>query len=206
MAAPSPAAGGGVVIKFDPNALGKTLQALKATDEVLYKEVRSTIRKTMSEIKTAQTAAVLGLEVKGGSRGGGRKTRALHAARITVDNVASMSLSKTQMRRASKHTSLRRAAAATLAIEVREKPSARVRTAGARIRMRSSVMPGDQAKLPKHMNYGRWRHPVFGSTAAWVGQSATPTGWFDETFNARRGAAAFAIQQAIVNAFNSTTR
>lgn len=205
MAAPSPAASGGVVIKFDPNALGKTLQALKATDEVLYKEVRSTIRKTMSEIKTAQTAAVLGLEVKG-SRGGGRKTRALHAARITVDNVASMSLSKTQMRRAGKHTSLRRAAAATLAIEVREKPSARVRTAGARIRMRSSVMPGDQAKLPKHMNRGRWRHPVFGSTAAWVGQSATPTGWFDETFNARRGAAAFAIQQAIVNAFNSTTR
>lgn len=198
-------AGDGVVIQFDGAALGRTLQALKAADAALYKEVRSEIRKEGGKIKAAQKGAVMGLSVKGGGRrGSGAKTRFLHAARINVGNVESMSLSGSQTRRGLRATSLRAAAGNTLALEVREKPSARVRSAGVRIRMRSSAMPGDQAKLPKHMNYGRWRHPVFGSTADWVEQTATPSGWFDDTFNRMRPAAAFAIQQAIVNAFKST--
>lgn len=192
-----------IVIKFDPNLLGKTLQTLKRTDLALYKSVRSEIRKEAGKIKTAMATAVQGLDVSG-ARGGGGKARFLSAARITPANMATMSLTRTQIRRGNKATSLRSAAARTLAVEVREKPNGSVRTASVRIRMRSSQMPSDQYKLPKYMNKGKWRHPVFGNTDNWVTQTASPAGWFDETFNRMRPAVAFAIQQAIVTAVNST--
>lgn len=53
------------------------------------------------------------------------------------------------------------------------------RTAGVRIRVNKSRLPASQRSLPGHMNRGKWRHPVFGNTSRWVGQTTTPPGWFD---------------------------
>lgn len=73
-----------------------------------------------------------------------------------------------------KHTGLRRKVAATVRIEARysgDRMGVRVRTEGSR-------MPGDLRRIPKRMNRGGWRHPVFG-TSRWVRQDV-PAGWFDD--------------------------
>jgi len=37
---------------------------------------------------------------------------------------------------------------------------------------------GDKARLPRLMNRGSWRHPVFGNREVWVAQSSRFM-WFD---------------------------
>jgi hypothetical protein len=65
--------------------------------------------------------------------------------------------------------------------------------AGVRIIHRTSALPPDQKSLPRHMNRGRWRHPVFGDREAWVTQTFTP-GWFDKPIIAKRPQVRAAIE------------
>lgn len=52
-----------------------------------------------------------------------------------------------------------------------------------RIRVARNKMPADQWRLPKYLNRGTWRHPVFGNREVWVAQTAAPPGWFDRTMS-----------------------
>lgn len=53
------------------------------------------------------------------------------------------------------------------------------RTSGwLRVRAAQAAMPTDQRKLPRYLNRGSWRHPVFGGDT-WVEQVAPPA-WFDD--------------------------
>jgi len=45
----------------------------------------------------------------------------------------------------------------------------------------SRTLPRDQRSLPRRMDKGTVRHPVFGNREAWVSQSFTPAGWFTRT-------------------------
>lgn len=54
--------------------------------------------------------------------------------------------------------------------------------AGIRIFTDGRKLPSDQRSLPRHMNKGSWRHPVFG-TDTWVTQTASPAGWFDRAMD-----------------------
>jgi len=60
----------------------------------------------------------------------------------------------------------------------------RIRTSGRSSGVRISVGKLDGTNLPRRLNRGVWRHPVFGSDT-WVTQTIQP-GWFDKTI--RRGA------------------
>lgn len=55
---------------------------------------------------------------------------------------------------------------------------------GVRIKCDTSMLPADQRKLPRYIDRGQWRHPVYG-THAWVTQTTTPN-WFTDTTNAAR--------------------
>ena len=57
--------------------------------------------------------------------------------------------------------------------------------AGVRVIQRSSLMPADQRSLPRMMNAGKWRHPVFGNRNVWVEQTFTP-GWFSKPIQKHR--------------------
>lgn len=181
------------IITFDAATTAATLRILKQADANLYKELRATMRKEASKIKNAQAAAVRGLATSG-SRGGGGAARVLNVTGGAAQSAAAN-------RRGERARGLRNAAAGALKIEYREKATARRPFLGIRIRMSATAMPGDQRRLPKHMNYGRWRHPVFGNEDAWVTQTISPDGWFDGTFAKMRGAAAVAIGTAIDDAF-----
>lgn len=61
--------------------------------------------------------------------------------------------------------------------------------AGIIIRTSANRLPGDQKALPRAMNKGTWRHPLFGRETLkgkkkpehWVEQTVKPAGWFSET-------------------------
>jgi hypothetical protein len=67
----------------------------------------------------------------------------------------------------------------TVARATSAKTSVTSRSASLRVRAAQAKMPPDQRKLPRYLNDGRWRHPVFGNHTAWVTQTAPPA-WFDD--------------------------
>jgi len=70
-------------------------------------------------------------------------------------------------------TGLRRQIAAATGTQVRTTG----RNAGVKIRVSKKRM-GDKARLPRLMNKGTWRHPVFGNREVWVTQTSRYL-WFD---------------------------
>jgi hypothetical protein len=73
---------------------------------------------------------------------------------------------------------------ATVARAVAPKISSTKRSASLRVRAAQAKMPPDQRKLPRYLNEGRWRHPVFADREKWVTQTADPA-WFDDAANAK---------------------
>lgn len=71
-----------------------------------------------------------------------------------------------------KSTGLRQAAAHSVKITVRGSG----KRTGVEIRSSRTVMPAGKGKLPRYMDRGSWRHPVYGGKT-WVTQT-TPPGWF----------------------------
>ena len=143
--------------------------AFKAADPKLRREMLKSMRKAAEPVKTAQQGAVRGLSSSGG--GGGGLARALYAA----ENYRGTSLSG-QARAAERNRGLRDAAANATRVEARGAG----RDVGVNIRTRSTHMPPDQKKLPRYMDRGQWRHPVYGGSA-WVTQTTSPPGWFLQT-------------------------
>ena len=84
-------------------------------------------------------------------------------------------------RRASK-TSLRAAVAKGIQIDQRTSG----RRAGVTVRTRTSLLPADQKALPRLLNRGSWRHPVFGNREVWVEQQSPVKGWWNDTMATHR--------------------
>jgi hypothetical protein len=73
---------------------------------------------------------------------------------------------------------------ATVARVTSAKVTVGARTATMRVRAASAKMPASQRKLPRYLNTGRWRHPVFGDRDVWATQVAPPA-WFDDAARAK---------------------
>lgn len=67
-----------------------------------------------------------------------------------------------------------------------------------RVTTKNSLLPPEQRALPRLMNRGRWRHPVFGNRDVWVEQRPGNRGWFTDTLNAKRPAIRKAIEREFV--------
>ncbi|GGM64082.1 hypothetical protein GCM10012275_38250 [Longimycelium tulufanense] len=101
-------------------------------------------------------------------RGGGRFARAQ----------AALARKKKVTERAKQRAFAQRGLRDSVARTVKIQTSTSGRSSAVRVRSRRKLMPEDQERLPRHMNKGRWRHPVFGGDR-WVTQTVTPPGWFD---------------------------
>jgi len=74
----------------------------------------------------------------------------------------------------------RRPLRATIAAAIRISVRTTGGTAGARIWIDRSALPPDLVNMPKKINEGRIRHPVYGNRRRWVTQWAQPP-WWDTT-------------------------
>jgi len=196
VAAPS----GGPDIKWDQQAFGRAMRGLRVRDKAIYDNTRKVMRAEITTIKKAQAAAVQGLDSSGSSGGGS-------VARASADFIKSAGrdgsrANEKNLARAIRRSGLRQTVARGLKTEYRERATSKRPFIGVRVRMSGNSMPAGQGRLPKHMNYGSWRHPVYGNKdAAWAVTTVKPIGWFDATFVKHKAQAAAAIGRAIDAAF-----
>ena len=176
----------------DPDMFVRVARALKTEAPELRKAMFKELRGIAKEALDAQRAAVLSVSSKGTSAG---------SAASTARAAAAMGMGPhTQARwgRAMRRSSgLRQAVARSLRIVVKD--SGYAGQVGVRVTSESGRMPADQKKLPRAMDRGQWRHPVFGGPG-WAGQTVTPPQWFTkvatQTVGTARGRA-----QAVVQSF-----
>lgn len=188
------------LITFDQASVAATMRVLKAADKNLYDEMRKVLLDEAKNVKAAQAEAVQGLDVSGArGRSASIRRAGFALARATKGDVSKVTTRR--LRSTIKRSGLRDSAARALKIEYRERATSSRPFLGVRIRMSASSMPPDQRRLPKHMNYGRWRHPVFGDRDAWVTQTALPVGWFDETFDGMKRGVSAAMSRAMLSAY-----
>jgi hypothetical protein len=68
--------------------------------------------------------------------------------------------------------------------------------AGVEVRVRNGPL-GDRARLPKALNRGKNRHPLFGDRTQWFDQVARPAGWWNRVISDKRAGAMRDVQQVI---------
>jgi hypothetical protein len=158
------------------------LKAAGRTD--LQRALTKAIRKSTADAVDDARETVRGLDIDGHDagvseraatarhttgRGGGARARLEHQLSRAKDR-------ERAYKRAHLRAGLREATARATT------PKIKVNAASVyvRIRVNRAQMPPDQTRLPRYMNKGEWRHPVFGDRDVWVSQSAPP-GWFDTT-------------------------
>lgn len=129
-------------------------KAMRDAVEPARREMQSSVRRVRSS----------------GGRGGAsaRAARAAHATRNRKR------LSDKARLKAHRGSGLRE----TVARATRTTVASSARSASVRIRAAQAQMPPNQRKLPRLLNRGHWRHPVFKS-GKWTTQTARPAGWFD---------------------------
>lgn len=166
--------------------LARKLKAAGATGKGIRKEMVKGLREGAKPIVEAAQANVRGLDITGlpvtsrskpvrGGRGGASARAARAAARL-----GNRKFGDRGKVRAHRGAGLRD----TVARTVSAKTSAAARGASLRVLSVGSKMPRDQQSLPRLMNDGKIRHPVFGNRDVWAEQRMRP-GWFDRAGRAK---------------------
>ncbi|SDN73881.1 hypothetical protein [Allokutzneria albata] len=152
----------------------------------IAREMAKSLRASAEPAKAAAEQSVLGLPISGHSSGRGRAQREAYLLSRRKRVSARMA------QRIREGAGLRASTANALRTEV----TASARTARLRIKVQKSLLPPGMRKLPKHMNSGKWRHPVWGNREVWVAQTAPPH-WFDDPMQTEGPQVRDAAQQVV---------
>ncbi|MFI9817573.1 hypothetical protein [Saccharothrix variisporea] len=148
----------------------------EAGDGQVAKEMGKALKASASPLVEDAQRRVQSLAVAGVR--GGASARAARAAKALGRRKR---LTEKAKQKAHRGSGLR----ATVARATSAKVTTGARSATMRVRAAASKMPADQRKLPRYLNTGRWRHPVFGQKdKPWVTQVAPPA-WFDDAAEAK---------------------
>lgn len=183
---------------------------MKAEHPDLLKATRKTMREAAKPILDAERAAVRSLKfsttvqtrsrvlrrtkvrtIEGPGRGGGSGAAQRAAARGTT-NMATAAATGQRLLTAKAARKIKAGAGLrdTVARGMRVTYSDQGKTVKATVKTSSTQMPPGQKNLPRLINNGRWRHPVFpkkGTARAqwtWVYQSPDRVGWWWRTAQA----------------------
>jgi DNA-binding protein YbaB len=139
----------------------------------LQREIRRALKDGAEPVAEDARQNVMALSSQGG-RGGARAARTAFAV-----GKRKKKLSEAAKAKIHGGTGLRSSAARATKVTVTMGGN----TAKAEIKVNASLMPASQRKLPRHMNTGRWRHPVMGNPDNWVTQTVEPPRWFDRAMD-----------------------
>lgn len=160
--------GGGGLPEFSATPDGSFTQAarqLRGAAKDVRKELNKAIRTSTQPAVQDLKRAVMAVDSKARS-GGGTRQREGHAA------------SRSRSGRPGRGSHGLRA---SIARALQTKITYSGYRTGVRIRVDSARLPADQTTLPKAINRGNVRHPVWGNRDEWVPQTFTPAKWFDRT-------------------------
>ncbi len=174
----------------------------EAGDKKVLNALRRGIRKAGKEATDDVARVVRGLNIEGhplladaakrrttgkGSRGGsGAMVRLSYDVRRSKGDLGRA------ITRAMGRAGLRDTIARALTMQI----SGGKTSASVRIKVNSKALPEDQRSLPRHMEKGTWRHPVFGDRDTWVNQTSTPD-WFKGTLRKHAPAVRSAINAEV---------
>lgn len=164
---------------------------LKGASPEIRKKLNAEVRSATKPIERTAKQAVLDLESKG-VKGGGRSQRR-DGAQTRMGP-----LTESQETKLNERTGLRQ----TVARAIQTKITYSGRRTGVRVRVDTTKMPENQRKLPKGMNEGKVRHPVFGNKNIWTNQTFSPEGWFTKATREQGTEAVRKIKQAAQRALN----
>ena len=169
---------------------------LKELDDggVLRRQFGRDIRNLAKKIVEAEKRAALGVKSEGAKRTtGSQGQRALRESTMASRGIARMSSAKMKRMvglglsnpakaqamydRAVSSGGLRASIANSMKYVVRYQG----KDVGVRIRASRSSMPPGMASMPRNVNRGQWRHPVYGYQQSWVVQRTAPKNWFYKT-------------------------
>jgi hypothetical protein len=137
----------------------------------MVRGIREAAKPTVADVQEK----VRHLPIHGEREFGGLRGGALARFRHDVSRSKAKNVART-ITRAIGRSGLRETVARSITITVSTSP----RRAAVRIKAAAARMPPDQRRLPRRLNRGKWRHPVFGNKENWVTQTSEPN-WFDGT-------------------------
>ncbi|WP_285647568.1 hypothetical protein, partial [Lentzea sp. NBRC 102530] len=153
---------------------------LKAAGEnKIARELGKAMRATTAPLVNEAKKNVRALQIKGDGEAGSATRRGGSSARLARYRMA---LGRKKILREERKLEIYRASRGlrdTVANAVAAKTTVSARSASLRVRAAQSKMPHDQRKLPRYLNRGEWRHPIFGDRDSWAKQTAPPA-WFDD--------------------------
>lgn len=203
--------------------LAAVARTLLASEQVVAKELRKALRDSAKPILDAERAAVRALTfsttkversgvlrrktettTQGTGRTGGTAATRRAKAKATQsysEAVATGKTFKTKRQWAALRTrsGLRESVARGMRITAAERKGEMTVS----VRTSASRMPPDQRTLPRLINYGRWRHPVFAKPGTsrkqwtWVYQTPNRVGWWWQTAEGEVPAAKVRAGQAL---------
>lgn len=169
-------------VRIDASDFAALSRALKSYGmDVVRKEMSKELRAVARPIVDDMRSAVKGIDSAGSS---GAST-AQRAATTLRSRYRRGGLTARSVERTVGRSGLRESVARSLRIAVRDSG----RRVGVYITTEGTRLPSDQRTMPRRLNTGRWRHPVFGDRNTWVTQSITPPGWFMKAADAHRSRA-----------------
>ena len=178
---------------------GEVMAKLKAFDPKLRTELRKSINKAARTVVTAQRKAIMATN-SSGTFGSGHATRAAHALSKSGYTSSGLAQASGAAGKAIGGAGLRSSVARSLRVINRDSSG----SSGVRVTAESSRMPAGQQQLPRAMNTGQWRHPVFGNRENWTTQTVSPPNWFYEAGSQQAPAVYQAIREAMAAAIAAT--
>lgn len=210
-------------VQVDGPDLAAVARALLASDQVVVKELRKALRDSAKPILDAERAAVRGLTfsttkversgvlrrktettTQGSGKTGGTAATRRAEAKATANLATAAATGKT-FKTAKQWTALKRRSGLRESVARGMRITATDRKGEMKVTVRTSAsrMPPDQRSLPRLINYGRWRHPVFprpGTSRkewSWVYQTPNRVGWWWSTAEGEMPAAEVRAGQAL---------
>lgn len=169
------------------------VKRLRSADKTVRVEMGKEIRKITAPIVKEMRQEILGMDSRVTGISGGARSRARTAAERAKDVRAAKERAQRRLERGG--YGLRK----TIAQSIRTKISLNGRSQGVRIRVDPARLGVAGRKLPRNIDKGRWRHPVFGNRENWVEQTNKP-GWFTATAAKHQATARNDIMHAIQRA------
>jgi len=166
------------------------VKRLRSADKVIRTELNKEIRQITAPIVRDMRREIMSMESSATGMSGGAKGR----ARVAVERSSNRAKARETAGRKlqSDGFSLRK----TIAQSLRTKITYSGRTQGVRIRVDPTKLGRAGRKLPKNIDKGQWRHPVFGDRENWVVQTVKP-GWFTGVAQRYQAQARSDIMQAM---------
>jgi len=162
-------------------AISRALKAEKPhLRKELFKKIREAARPVVLDLRQAINAVDSQAEGSGGVGLGAAQRAAYMVGKRGGSKYGADLL--TYATRESGRAGLRASIARSVRIVIKD--SGYADQMGVRVKCDTSMLPADQRKLPRYIDRGQWRHPVYGHNA-WVTQTTTPN-WFTDTTNAAK--------------------